>query len=66
MPDFCDMFQIMMSVPPNTEWLGQSYSKLEMICSKNAHCPTEKGSCPKEILKIQQIPYLISFGNNVS
>ena len=55
-----------MSVPSNTEWLEQFYSKLEMICSKNAHCPTEKGSCPKEILKIQQIPDLISFGNNVS
>ena len=29
-----DICGIIMGVPPNTGWIEQSYSKLEMICSK--------------------------------
>ena len=35
--DACDMVQIMLSIPRNTGWIEQSYSKLEMIFSKRSN-----------------------------
>ena len=33
-PDFCDLILIMISIPPNSGWVEQDYSKLDQVCQK--------------------------------